>query len=492
MRLSEPELSFGIDSSGRLDWPSIPMGFDPEALGIEKLTLEDGRAVLTDAGSGGRLLVERISFEGEVRSLIGPFRGEGAFRSPGQHYPYRLRAAGWSEGGLKLRLGLDPIDRPLTAVLDGTLSWERGEPRFEGALALSRRVATVLASGKTLVKRTVARDQPDQGNPDCSPPRTGRVPIWTRRAGYSARRCGQPADSVRSRCSKARSPPGRSISTSWWPRPRFLGVCRLRRCACFAETVGGAVRPAIPVRLALSVDAVTLGGATLQTVGGDLRTDGEAWNLERFEFRAPGFTQVRLSGRLDFTPKGPAFTGETRVDSSDPKGLVAWLDGRPIPPSGQIKPWSARGELTLAGDRIGIERLQTQFDRETVDGRLVYMWAESDKPARLDAALTAAELDLDAVLAFGNSALAGTTFERPREVALAIEIARAKIAGWEAQKVTARLKLDPGGFQIERLAVAEFGGAAFEARGRVETATPTPRGNVTVDLDAASSPASLH
>ena len=152
---------------------------------------------------------------------------------------------------------------------------------------------------------------------------------------------------------------------------------------------------------------------------------------------------------------------------------------------GQIKPWSARGELTLAGDRIGIERLKTQFDRETVDGRLVYMWADGDKPARLDAALTAAELDLDAVLAFGNSALAGTTFERPREVALAIEIGRARIAGWEAQKVTARLKFDPGGLQIERLSVAEFGGAAFEARGRVETAAPSPRGNVTVDLDAS-------
>ena len=151
MRLSEPELSFGIDGSGRFDWPSLPIGFDPEALGIEKLTIEDGRAVLTDAGSGSRLLVERISFEGEVRSLIGPFRGEGAFSIAGQHYPYRVSGGRVSEGGLKLRLGLDPIDRPLTAVLDGTLSWERGEPRFEGALALSRRVATVLASGTTLV-----------------------------------------------------------------------------------------------------------------------------------------------------------------------------------------------------------------------------------------------------------------------------------------------------------------------------------------------------
>ena len=99
--------------------------------------------------------------------------------------------------------------------------------------------------------------------------------------------------------------------------PRRLPVAALR---AFAETVGGAVRPAIPVRLSLSVDAVTLGGATLQSVGGDLRTDGEAWNLERSSFARPGFTQVRLSGRLEFTPKGPAFTGETKVDSNDPRG----------------------------------------------------------------------------------------------------------------------------------------------------------------------------
>jgi uncharacterized protein involved in outer membrane biogenesis len=483
MRLSEPELSVGIDSTGRVDWPSVPSSLDPEALGIEKLIVEDGRAVLTDAASGARLLLERVSFDGEVRSLIGPFKGEGAFSVAGQHYPYRVTASRVNEGGLKLRLSVDPIDRPVTADIDGTLSWERGEPRFEGGFTLSRRLATVLSSGKTLVSEPWRATSRIKVNAVAAlleqlEFQYGPEERAVRLAGAASLRFGaQPM--FQGAVSARQIDLDKLVATP--ELPRRLPVAALR---AFAETVGGAVRPAIPVRLSLSVDALTLGGATLQSFGGDLRTDGDAWNLERFEFRAPGFTQVRLSGRLEFTPRGPAFTGETKVDSSDPKGLVAWLDGRPAPSPSQMKPWSARGELTLASDRIGVERLKTEFDRETVEGRLVYMWADGDRPARLDAALTAADLDVDAMLAFGNSAFAGTTFERPREVALAVEMGRAKIAGWEARKVTARLKFDPGGLHIERLSVAEFGGAAFEANGRIETATLAPRGNMTVELDA--------
>ncbi|MEI9803462.1 MAG: hypothetical protein WDN48_02045 [Pseudolabrys sp.] len=38
--------------------------------------------------------------------------------------------------------------------------------------------------------------------------------------------------------------------------------------------------------------------------------------------------------------------------------------------------------------------------------------------------------------------------------------------------------------QIDRLAVADLGGAAFSASGRIVTAAPSPQGNMRVDLDA--------
>jgi large subunit ribosomal protein L24 len=139
--------------------------------------------------------------------------------------------------------------------------------------------------------------------------------------------------------------------------------------------------------------------------------------------------------------------------------------------------------VSLGADRIAVERLRTEFERGTLEGRLAYSWSAPDRPAKLDADLSAAELDVDAVLAFAESALSGVGLEPPGEVALGLSIGKARIAGFEARNAAARLKFDAGGIAIERLTVADFGNAAIEARGRIETSS-SPGGNISIDLDA--------
>ena len=141
------------------------------------------------------------------------------------------------------------------------------------------------------------------------------------------------------------------------------------------------------------------------------------------------------------------------------------------------------GEVTF-GEKIAIERLKAELDRETIEGRLVYGWASEGRPARLEAELTAAELDVDAAIAFGKAALAGAALERPAEMVLALDIGRATIAGYSARAAHARLRLDGGGLQVDRVSVADLGGAAFAAHGRIETGFPSPRGSMDVELDA--------
>ena len=51
LRLTGPELSLGLSGSGKLDWPTARIGFDPERLQIEKVAIEDGRISFTDAAS---------------------------------------------------------------------------------------------------------------------------------------------------------------------------------------------------------------------------------------------------------------------------------------------------------------------------------------------------------------------------------------------------------------------------------------------------------
>ena len=261
--------------------------------------------------------------------------------------------------------------------------------------------------------------------------------------------------------------------------PRRLPLAAVQ---AFGEMLGSALRPSWPVKLALNVDAMTLGGAPMQNVASDLRSDGTTWTLDRLELRAPGFTQVKVDGRLYPLGKGLGFAGGASVDSNDPKNLVAWLAGQATT-AAQYKPWRAKGDVTLRADRIAVEHLRTEIDRGVVEGSVSYAWPAGDRPARLDGELRAAELDLDGVLGFGESALSGLGLERPGEVTLAMDIGRAKIAGFDARNIAARLKLDAGGLAIERLSIGDLGDTSFVATGRIQTQS-SPGGSITVNLES--------
>jgi uncharacterized protein involved in outer membrane biogenesis len=478
MRVVGPEFSIGLNSTGQIDWPSTALASD--TLSIERLNLEDGRAVLTEAASGSRVVLENLQFTGDVKSLAGPVRGEGAFKANGSLYNYRIAAGRLAEEGMRLRLTLDKPDQPLSIDADGMLAFEGGVPRFEGNLTAARPAGAENASGKAVAnepwrmtgkaKVTQAAALLEQLEYQYGPDERA-----VKLGGAAEVKFGR-SPSLQGALSARQIDLDRLIAGA--DAPRRLPLASLQ---AFADMFGGSLRPPIPVNVALSVDAVTLSGATLQTVGSDVRFDGEGWHLDKLEFRAPGFAQVRLSGRLS-VGRSLGFAGAASIDVNDPKTLVGWLAGRPSTAT-QIKPWRAQGEITLGADRIAVERLKTEFDRGSLEGRLAYVWSSGNRPARLDADLSAGELDIDALMAFGDGALSGLGLERPREIALALEIGRARIAGIEARDAKARLKLDPDGLAIERLSVGDFGNSTLEASGRIET-TSSPHGNITVDLDA--------
>src|SRR5262249_37754079 len=66
-------------------------------------------------------------------------KGEGAFVLAGVSYPYRIAAGRAGEAGVRVRLSVDPIDRPAIDA-DALVVVERGVPRFEGNIAFARPV----------------------------------------------------------------------------------------------------------------------------------------------------------------------------------------------------------------------------------------------------------------------------------------------------------------------------------------------------------------
>ena len=483
LHIDGPEVTLGIDADGRIDVPQVSIGFDPDALSFDRVVIDDGRTVLLHAGSDTRLELDRFSFKGDIRSLRGPFKGEGGFVSSGQSYGYRISGGRRDDdGGMRLRVGIDPADRPLTIESDGVLSLDRDQPRYDGNLVLTRPAGFALPSGATVasepwratsrIKMTSAGALLEDVEFKYGPEERALTLAGTAELRFSARPRLEGVLSARLIDLDRAVLPDTGERTP---------VALLRR---MGDGLAGFARPPIPVQLGIGVDTVTLGGKSLLQVRGDLVADAGAWSLDSLELRAPGATQLRASGRLTLASGASGFVGPASIDSADPKALIAWLEGREEPNRAGLGALRARGDVTLGAERLAVERLTAEFDRKSLDGRLAYDFANEQHPARLDAAVSAAQIDLDSALAFAGNALAGTGIERPREVALALNFGRASYAGVEAKGATANLKFDSSGLVLERLAIADFGGAVINGSGRIDTTSALPHGAIALSVDA--------
>ena len=484
LRLVAPQIGLGIDRTGAIDWPAASPDFAADTLTISRLEVEDGRVTFTDAGSGDRVVVQKLSFNGDIRSFAGPFRGEGAFVVGNELYGYRISGSRIDEdGGLKLRLGVEPSNHPLTTEIDGTLSFNRGVPQFDGTLALARPVGATLAHGQRVMndpwqlagklRATPAsaslRELAFQYGPD------ERAVIFSGKAeltfGERPRLDGTVA-AVQVDVDRALAAPDVTH------RPPLVMI------KSFFDSFVAAVKPPIPVAVGISVDALMVGGTALQALHGRVGFDDKGWTLDDVEFQAPGFTEVKLSGRLDDGPQGLGFSGPASLESADLKMLMAWLDGRSEPPSGRAETLTAHGVITIASDCLALDRLSAALDRENLEGRLAYTWAAGDRPATLDGELRAANLDVDALTAFAKAVLSNGAFEMPHEVTLLVDVGKATVAGVDARQVNARVKFDAGVLHIDRLSVGDLGGTALDISGRIDELSSQPRGRLTLDLDA--------
>lgn len=480
MTLSGPEVTLSLDAARRITAPGVAVSFDPEALTIDRLNINEGKLTLADAANGSRVTFENVWFNGEVKSLLGPFKGEGAVTLDGELYPYRLSAGRYSDDpGLKFRLNIDPVARPLAIELDGALALNGGAPRFEGNVALTRPVGILRGTHVTQPWKITSKVKATAQS----------ALLQNLEYQYGSEEQGLKLTGVADIAFGARPRLEGVLSSRQIDLDRTLGEADGRKLTPAAalrsliETGAGVFKPAIPVKLGVGIDQVTLGGNTVQNLRGDVSSHDGGWSLDSFEFRAPGFTQVKLSGRLAVEQDHVSFTGPAEIRSNDPRVLTAWLEGRDGAGQGEARPLNLRGDVTVGTERIGVESLTAEFDRKTVSGRLAYFFATAKAPARLDAALNAPELDFDGVLAFGKALVAGSKLERPQAMTISADVGRATVAGFTGRNASAQVKVDGDGVEINKLAVADLGGAAFSAQGRIVT-SGTPQGSVRVDLDA--------
>ena len=332
LTIAGPDVALGIGADGRVDLPVARLGFDPDRLQIERIEIEDGRVALADRTSGSEIELRGFYFKGDVRSLLGPAKGEGGFMAAGERYGYRFAASrAGDDGVVKIKLGLDPVDQPVTVETEGALSFVEREPRYEGTLSLARPAAIARQSGRgqaatpwrvsAKIKASAARALFEQLEYQYGPDERA-----IRLNGTAELRLGK-APALDAVLSARNVDLDRALALPEASRRLPLAALKAAVVALFASSY----RPG-PCRCEIGI------GCRCRHARDGGPCPKRSWRSRvrgrRMEHRDARVSRARLrtgppvGGRVAAAADGLTFSGPAQIEASDPKLFLSWLEGR--------------------------------------------------------------------------------------------------------------------------------------------------------------------
>ena len=336
-----------------------------------------------------------------------------------------------ADSGVRVRLSLDPADSPISSEIDGTLTFANAVPTFSGTFTRTRTPDVKLARGQVVANqpwRLTSRVEatPSQAAFQQIELLYGTEPRALKFAGAGKFVFGaHPALNA-------------TLTTRQADFDRLAALpvaTRRLPLAVASELVRpfDGAPPAFPVKIDVRADVATLGGGAVRNLHGRLAGDAAGWRVEALELQGPGGSALRATGGSRATQKAVSFAGPATVDASDSNALAAWLQGRADTGAARLGSFRAAGDVTVGGGRFVVDRLNVDFDRKAISGRLAYGAAEPNRAPKLDLDLKAADLDIDGTVALLRSALPGLGLEMPTEVSLNADLGSVTYAGVQAR-----------------------------------------------------------
>ncbi|MBV9559800.1 MAG: AsmA family protein [Bradyrhizobium sp.] len=479
-------VDLGLDRQGKIDLPAAKGQFNLGSLSIDRLNLT-GRIALHDAASRKTVELNNVAFSGDVRSLAGAVRGDGSFVLDGTRYPFRISSGKAGEGnGTRVRLTIDPAERPLAADLDGVLSFEARSPRFEGIMTLAtiapkpkNSAAPPVAPWRVTAKVKADHDKAQFDQIEASygsdervlkfggggDVRFGPSPLW--RFALAARQF----DADRLLTSDGAKDSGATQPLRWLPALR---------------TLMASLPPSpVPAQIAFSAEQITLGGRPVLNLAADLHSEAALWTIDRLDFHAPGGTQVDFSGSVFAAPATAPGTisGVVDAESSDPDALLAWLEGRNDIAYHSQRPLRLRGDIRVTPDRIAMEAMKAEIEGLTMEGRVAFMAPGAGAGSRFEAMLKADRLDLDTAASFVDS-VAGPQSNWPDQATVSLDVGSATSSGQEVHPFLAKFSYNPKTLSLEQLKFGQPGAVTMEGAGSFDRTEAT--GRLTLAATAAS------
>lgn len=461
------DLDFGLDRQGRVEWPASRSSFDFGSLAIDRLNLA-GRVVLHDGASGGSLTLDDLAFSGDVRALAGMLRGEGSARIGGVHVPFRISSGEAPEGkGSRVRLVLEPREWPVSADIDGYLTFDARSPRFDGAITLAHASQTPSQMPWRVTAKTKA--DPTAAAFEDVELAYGPDDVALKLSGSGSLRLG--AQPVLQLALSAQQLDADRLLLKGKPDGSTVRIVPQLRGLL------AALPSPMAMQVDLSADQIALGGRPVKEFAAAFRGGNDAWTIDGLSFRAPGGTRFTASGALSGQGDAARFAGPINLESGDPAVLVSWLQGRGDIALRTRKPLRVAGQATIGGDGVSLQSMKADFDGGAVEGRFAV------SSARVDAALTAASLDLDAAGAL-LQALGGSRDNWPAEAHVALDATRGILAGQDVRPVAVEFTYGPNNVSIDRLKIGGVGGVTLNGQGAFDRAAAT--GKLNLDATAPS------
>ncbi len=489
------ELSFASLFGGRIklddvsfDHPVLRIGphFAPPAEG--RLEFGHIRAAHADIqierAGAAPILLHDVSFDGAAASGAGPWRGSGDFAYGGGRANYQFATEGFAGDALPLKGEIDA--GASRGEFDGRLILAEA-PRLEGAATFSgqapapgggtwpwRASGQLVASGD---EASLADAQTTLGQDARALEAQGRLSVTLGRKPEIAAELTAKTLNLDALL--------RSDKEAFVPPARAVGA--------FAALLGQAFgRDAALTKFSLKLKAETAYLGARPLAAPQLALSGAAGAPVRLKLSSglPGSGRVALDGALELGP-APIFRGQGQGAVGDFAALAAWIgEGEPALadrlaalgaalPQGDI---SASGAVDLSPEGYAVRGLTLKVAASRFDGGIVYRLPRADQNGRLYLDLATDALDIDAApnVEAGLAWLGASDLDL-RLKAEALRVARVGLASVSGGSLDVRATKQGAKFTLEKLSLANLGGASIEAEGE---ASPSGRW-ARVQLDAA-------
>jgi len=484
-----------------------------EDISLETATIRDSTIVLRDGARGGVARLDDVDLDVSAASLIGPYRIRGTFNHEKQPVAMSIATGRrTADGEMRLSINLTPEGKfKPNYGFDGRMLGVGPDAMVEGKLHIAR---SLPASGEE-----VEPAQPAQvGMPFSfrSSVRAGLSKILLEDIELLVDQA-QPGASISGAMDIGL---GDTINLSVDLVARHLDLDRIAGRAGLdtgdfipqLQVVDRVTRllQASPKKLnggiRLDINALTVGGETLEAVEFRAELADRALTITRIGGVLPGRSALELTGLKYGVRMGrPGFEGDVKFISRDTNGFMHWA-------APGLKQWLnattrgfkgrslLSGRIVVDGRRLAVTKARLELDEAIATGALSF--ASGERP-KVSAELTFDQIDFDRYLppTPDGRSVDGSLTADPFSAAFAgldpalfadfdgtFAIRTGRFKGWRrsGDELTASLEALNGGLLLHRVVVKNFHQLDLALDGRVKWIGGRPQGRLTAKLDSAA------